>query len=69
MGDRNGTETVSLDGTANAFGFDLADSGTYYGRLGVEAEKGNLTYGLGYQYQKGDTVRSNTWMGAVRYKF
>ena len=69
LGDRDGTETVSLDGQASAFGFDLADSGTYYGRLGVEAQKGDITYSIGYQYQKGDSVRSNTWMAAVRYKF
>ena len=62
-------ETVSLDGTANAFGYDIADSGTFYGRLGLEATKGDMTYGIGYQYQKGDSVRSNTWMAAVRYKF
>ncbi len=69
LGDRDGVETVSLNGQANAFGFDLADPGTYYGRLGVEAQKGDITYGIGYQYQKGDSVRSNTWMAAVRYKF
>lgn len=69
MGDRTGMETVSLDGTANAFGYDIADSGTFYGRLGLEATKGDMTYGIGYQYQKGDSVRSNTWMAAVRYKF
>ena len=54
MGDRDTDMTVSLNGAADSFGFETADSGSFIGRLGIEAEKSNVTYGLGYEYQKGD---------------
>ncbi|WP_443682670.1 autotransporter domain-containing protein, partial [Phascolarctobacterium succinatutens] len=45
MGDRDATQTVSLNGTSNGFGYDVADNGSYIGRFVVEAEKANVTYG------------------------
>lgn len=69
FGDRDGTDKVSLDGASDAFGFDIADAGSWYGRLGIEAAKGNFTYGVAYQYQHGTSVQSNTWTAAVRYHF
>ena len=48
---------------------DIADAGSWYGRLGVQAAKGNFTYGVAYQYQHGASVQSNTWTAAVRYHF
>ncbi len=69
FGDRDGNDRVSLNGAANTFGYDVSDGGSFYGRLGVEAEHGSMTYGIGYQYQKGSDVRSNLWSVALRYKF
>lgn len=69
FGDRDGTDKVSLGGASDAFGFDIADAGSWYGRLGVQAAKGNFTYGVAYQYQHGTSVQSNTWTAAVRYHF
>ena len=69
FGDRDGTDKVSLDGASDAFGFDIADAGSWYGRLGVQAAKGDFTYGVAYQYQDGSSVQSNTWTAAVRYHF
>lgn len=69
FGDRDGTDKVSLGGASDAFGFDIADAGSWYGRLGVQAAKGNFTYGVAYQYQHGASVQSNTWTAAVRYHF
>ena len=54
---------------ATLLGFDIADAGSWYGRLGVQAAKGNFTYGVAYQYQHGASVQSNTWTAAVRYHF
>ena len=69
FGDRDGTDKVSLGDASDAFGFDIADAGSWYGRLGVQAAKGNFTYGVAYQYQHGASVQSNTWTAAVRYHF
>lgn len=69
FGDRDGTDKVSLGGASDAFGLDIADAGSWYGRLGVQAAKGNFTYGVAYQYQHGASVQSNTWTAAVRYHF
>ena len=69
MGDRDTDMTVSLNGAADSFGFETADSGSFIGRLGIEAEKANVTYGLGYEYQKGDTVKANKWMANLTFSF
>ncbi len=69
MGDRDAKETVSLGGVSNAFSYDVTDSGSYIGHLGFEAEKDNLTYGVGYEYQKGSSVKANRWMASVNYRF
>ena len=69
MGDRDTDMTVSLNGAADSFGFETADSGSFIGRLGIEAEKANVTYGLGYEYQKGDTVKANKWMANLTWSF
>lgn len=69
MGDRDTDQTVSLNGAADTFGFETADSGSFIGRLGIEAEKANITYGLGYEYQKGDTVKANKWMANLTFSF
>lgn len=69
MGDRDGQQTVSLNGAGNGFGYDVTDSGSYIGRLALEAEKANVTYGLGYEYQKGDSVKANKWMVNLNWAF
>ena len=69
FGDRDGTDKVGLNGAGDAFGFDIADAGSWYGRLGVEAARGNMTYGVAYQYQHGTSVKSNTFGVKVGYKF
>lgn len=69
MGDRDGQQTVSLNGTSNGFGYDVTDSGSYIGRFVLEAEKANVTYGLGYEYQKGDSVKANKWMVNLNWNF
>ena len=46
MGDRDTDQTVSLNGASDTFGFETADSGSFIGRLGIEAEKADVTYGF-----------------------
>lgn len=69
MGDRDTDQTVSLNGASDTFGFETADSGSFIGRLGIEAEKADVTYGLSYEYQKGDTVKANKWIANLTFSF
>ena len=69
MGDRDTDQTVCLNGASDTFGFETADSGSFIGRLGIEAEKADVTYGLSYEYQKGDTVKANKWMANLTFSF
>ena len=68
-GDRDTDQTVSLNGVSDGFGFNVADSGSFVGRFALEAEKANVTFGLGYEYQKGDTVKADRLMANVRFSF
>ena len=69
LGDRDATQTVGFGSASDRFGYDVTDTGYYLGRLVIEAQKGNMTYGVGYEYQKGDSVKANTWMANVNWKF
>ncbi len=69
FGDTDTNQTVSLNGASNGFGYDVTDSGSYVGRFVLEAEKANISYALGYEYQKGDDVKADKWMVNVNWKF
>ena len=69
MGDTDSAQTVSLNGAADGFGYDVTDEGSYFARIGVEAVSDNVTYGLGYEYQKGDSVKANKWMANLNFSF
>lgn len=69
FGDRETDQTVSLAGAADTFGFETADSGSFVGQLGINAENDAMSYGFGYSYQKGDSVQANKWMANVLFKF
>lgn len=69
MGDTDTAQTVSLNGAADGFGYDVTDEGSYFARIGVEAVSDNVTYGLGYEYQKGDSVKANKWMANLNFSF
>ena len=69
FGDTDADQTVSLNGASNGFGYDVTDSGSYVGRFMLEAEKANISYALGYEYQKGDDVEADKWMVNVNWKF
>lgn len=68
-GDRETDQSVSLNGGINAFSFETADKSSFIGKLGVQAESDTMLYGLGYEYQNGDTVSADKWMANVTFKF
>lgn len=69
FGDKNTDQTISLNGASNTFGFDTVDDGVFVGRLGIEAENDKMAYGIGYEYQDGDSSSSDKWMANVTFKF
>lgn len=68
-GDRETDQSVSLNGGINAFSFETADKSSFIGKLGVQAESDAMLYGLGYEYQNGDTVSADKWMANITFKF
>lgn len=66
---RSVDQTVSFGGVANGFTYDLTDRGSFIGKLGLEATNGDVTYSLGYEYQKGSSVKANRFRGGVNLKF
>lgn len=45
------------------------DKGSFIGKVGLEAEKGHMTYGVSYSYQKGSDAKSNKWFVDLKYSF
>lgn len=71
FGDNNSAMDVTVPGVnaMDRLGYDIMDSGFFVGKLGLEAEKGDWTYGLGYAYQKGSHAQNNKFMVNVTYSF
>lgn len=71
FGDNNSAIDVTVPGVnaTDRLGYDIMDSGFFVGKLGVEAEKGDWTYGLGYAYQKGSHAQNNKFTVNVTYSF
>ena len=71
LGDKNSTMDVTVPGVnaADRLGYDIMDSGFFVGKLGIEAEKDDWTYGLGYAYQKGSSEQNSKWFIDLKYSF
>ena len=71
VGDTDSSMTVSIPGITNVanMNYTVMDNGSFLGTLGLEASKGDWTYGLSYSYQKGEYQRSDKWFVDVRYSF
>jgi len=52
---------ISATGHAFNTDYDIADSGTYYGKLGLNFNKKNFSVGVDYRYLKGSTTKNNRW--------
>ena len=68
-GDRSADQTVSVPGGADSFSYDTADSGSFIARAGVTTDCGDMSYGIGYSWQKGDSVSNNAWTVSASYHF
>ena len=62
-GDRNGDQSVSFGTGADTFAYDIT------AKAGISAENDRYSFGLGYAYQNGSSVSSDTWSIQAAYKF
>lgn len=71
LGDKNTAMDITVPGVnaTDRLGYDIMDSGFFVGKLGLEAEKGDWTYGLGYVCQKGSHAQNSKFMLNVTYSF
>lgn len=71
LGDKNTVMDITVPGVnaTDRLGYDIMDSGFFVGKLGLEAEKGDWTYGLGYACQKGSHAQNSKFMLNVTYSF
>ena len=71
LGDKNTAMEITVPGVnaTDRLGYDIMDSGFFVGKLGLEAEKGDWTYGLGYACQKGSHAQNSKFMLNVTYRF
>ncbi|MDO4921552.1 MAG: autotransporter domain-containing protein [Phascolarctobacterium sp.] len=71
LGDTDSSMTVSIPGVSavSDLGYTVMDNGSFLGTIGLEASKGNWSYGLNYSYQKGEYQRSDKWYVDVHYSF
>lgn len=68
-GDRSADQTVMLGGKAGSFSYDTADSSSFIARVGVTTDCDDMSYGIGYSWQKGDSVSNNAWTVSASYHF
>lgn len=71
MGNNDNAMGITVPGinAQDRLGYELMDSGFFVGRLGLEVEKDDWTYGVSYSYQKGSDAQSNKWFVDVKYSF
>ena len=69
MGDRNANQTVTYGTATDGFAYDISDAGSFLGKLGLSASKGDYSFGVGYTYQNGSTTDSHTWTVQASYAF
>ena len=50
-------------------GYTVMNDGSFLGSIGLEAEKGDWTFGVAYSYQKSSDSRSDRWYVDAKYSF
>jgi len=49
--------------------YDIVDSGTYYGRVGMNFVNNRFSFGVDYRYLKGSTTKNSRWNVNLGYTF
>ena len=69
FGDTDSDLTVNAGSGVSVLNYDIMDSGSWIGSVGIEAAKDNLSFGIGYSYQKGSNEQDNKWFANINYSF
>lgn len=69
FGDTDNNVTVNAGSGYDVLGYDVMDSGSWLTSVGIDAAKGDWTYGVNYSFQKGSDVENNKWFVNVNYSF
>lgn len=68
-GDKDTKQTVSVGSGENSMDYTILNGTFLLGKLGVQAEKENVTLGVSYQYQKSADTSDNRFQVNVGYRF
>lgn len=60
FGDDSLNETFSYNGVGSTFGTEIAED-SFFTRIGFEAKKDNLGFGVHYGYERGSNTEANQW--------
>ena len=69
FGDTDNDVTVNAGSGASSLNYDVIDSGSYLGSVGLEAGYKDFRFGAGYSYQKGNDADSNKFFVDLNYSF
>lgn len=69
FGDTDNNVTVNAGSGESVLSYDVMDSGSWLTSVGIDATKGDWTYGVNYSFQKGNDVENNKWFVNVNYSF
>ena len=71
FGDTENEMTVRTPDVTEAarLGYTVMNDGSFLGSIGLEAEKGDWTFGVAYSYQKSSDSRSDRWYVDAKYSF
>ncbi len=68
-GDKDTKQTVSVGSGQSTMDYTIVNGTSLLGKLGVQAEKENMTIGVSYQYQKSSDTSDNRFNINVGYRF
>lgn len=60
FGDDSIDETLSYNGVGSTFGTEIAED-SFFTRIGFEAKKDNIGFGVHYGYERGSDTEANQW--------
>ncbi|MBR4958095.1 MAG: autotransporter domain-containing protein, partial [Phascolarctobacterium sp.] len=71
FGDTDSEMTVAIPGVSatSRLGYTVMDEESWLGVVGLEAAKGDWTFGVSYSYQKGDHSENEKWYVDAKYSF
>ena len=69
FGDTDNDMTIDSGSGADVLHYDVMDSGSWLASVGIDAGKGDWSYGLSYTLQKGSDAENNKWFVNVNYSF